>query len=98
MSRLTDEDAREFPAKTVEEGGVSHLGISVRQHGLITAYVMRDLLELIACPIKEELVPKAVAVLSLLHDIGKLNPLFLQKLLGAVRFDESISRWAVNVK
>ena len=46
MSRLTDEDAREFPAKTVEEGGVSHLGISVRQHGLITAYVMRDLLEL----------------------------------------------------
>ena len=51
MSRLTDEDAREFPAKTVEEGGVSHLGISVRQHGLITAYVMRDLLELIACPI-----------------------------------------------
>lgn len=25
MSRLTDEDAREFPAKTVEEGGVSHL-------------------------------------------------------------------------
>lgn len=22
MSRLTDEDAREFPAKTVEEGGV----------------------------------------------------------------------------
>lgn len=98
MSRLTDEDAREFPAKTVEEGGVSHLGISVRQHGLITAYVMRDLLELIACPIKEELVPKAVAVLSLLHDIGKLNPLFLQKLLGAVRFDESISRWAALAK
>ena len=63
MSRLTDEDAREFPAKTVEEEGVSHLGISVRQHGLITAYVMRGLLERIVCPIKEELVPKATAVL-----------------------------------
>lgn len=82
VMKLLLADAEKFPAKTVPlSDGTIGLGISVRQHGLITAEVLRCLLDLIRFPLKEKILPKELVVLGAGHDIGKENPLFLGKLI-----------------
>lgn len=83
--RLTLKEAEGFPAKTVErEDGASVLGISVLQHGLIAGEVLRGLLAMLRFPLKETILPEAIIGLAGVHDIGKVNPLFLRKLLRAM--------------
>ena len=83
-------EARRFPAKTVkrQEGQSRALGISVRQHGLIAAFVMRALLRTIRTSRSQELLPESLSALALLHDIGKINPVFLKRLLMSLSSDD----------
>lgn len=85
MTALTLDAARRFPAKTFEcAPHVFALGISVKQHGLIAAYVLLEVLKTLRFPAKGRLFPEALQSLAGLHDIGKVNPLFLRKLLNAL--------------
>lgn len=96
MTTLTPEQARIFPAKTVHAGAPDNsLGISVRQHGLIAGWVLRRLIDLLRLKDREMLVPDNLAVLAGLHDIGKINPLFLGKMLRSLPpVDPEVKFWA----
>lgn len=96
MTTLTPEQARIFPAKTVHAGAPDNsLGISVRQHGLIAGWVLRRLIDLLRLKDREMLVPDNLAVLAGLHDIGKINPLFLGKMLRSLPLvDPEVKFWA----
>lgn len=74
------EVVRLFPAKTVEKAGEGRrLGISVLDHGLLTAYVWQELRRVMGL---ESMIPSEGALLAAAHDVGKINPAFLRKLLA----------------
>ena len=76
------EVVRLFPAKTVEKAGEGRrLGISVLDHGLLTAYVWQELRRVMEL---ESMIPDEGALLAAAHDVGKINPLFLRKLLDSL--------------
>ena len=67
MQSIQLNEARRFPAKTVkrQEGQSRALGISVRQHGLIAAFVMRALLRTIRTSRSQELLPEPLSPANL---------------------------------
>lgn len=78
---------KEMPAKTVVENGRTQLGISVWQHCLLTGEVLRTFLLSRHWNQRNRLLPDTLVALGGLHDVGKVNPLFLHhKLL--VHVDE----------
>lgn len=92
--KLSLEDAEKFPAKTaVLEDGTIGFGITVRQHGLITAEVLRNLVELMHFPLKEQLLPDGLVGVAGEHDIGKINPLFLEKLINHTDLNNVSEHW-----
>lgn len=94
---LEESTVQYFPAKLVASGDVektSHVfGISVRQHGLLTGYVLLELLNLICTRSKDTLLPASISALAALHDIGKMNPEFLRKLLCQIEDDPCVDHW-----
>lgn len=94
IKALSKPDAFDFPAKTFQEQGETHLGISVYQHGLLTALVCRELMNTLRFPIKDDVLPPELAALAAVHDVGKLNPYFLRRLLRNVSPSSSeFHRW-----
>ena len=87
-----------FPAKTVEiEDEKARPGISVRQHGYLAAYVLRDLLNLVRLPDRKVLLPDSLMTLAALHDVGKVTPAFLCRMLGKCD-PESVRDWQAWMK
>lgn len=68
-----------FPAKTTEDDSKRTFGISVYQHNLLTGYVFLALRDTFQKP--DDGLPRSLACLAASHDIGKVNPGFLRKLL-----------------
>lgn len=83
---------KEMPAKTVVENGQTQLGISVRQHCLLTGEVLRTFLLSRHWNQRDRLLPDTLVALGGLHDVGKVNPLFLNMLVAFLN-DESRKRW-----
>lgn len=73
-----------FPAKTVAVDGKTELGVSVLQHGLLAGEVFRQFRTLRRWNALDELLPETLVGLIGAHDVGKANPLFLNKLLKHV--------------
>ena len=79
---MLDETAwTHFPAKTVAVDGKTEFGISVLQHGLLAGEVFRQFRALRRWNALDDLLPDAVAGLGGVHDVGKVNPIFLSRLL-----------------
>ena len=84
MLTLLSNEFLEFPAKTVQSSDRKQcqLGISVLQHGCLTGEVLKCLLDTISLPRKNEVLPFSLVILAILHDIGKVNPEFLRRLIN----------------
>lgn len=87
------EVVRLFPAKTVEtEAEGRRLGISVLEHGLLTARVWLELRRVMGL---ESVIPEEGALLAAAHDVGKMNPLFLKKLLDSLPAESTeVKHWS----
>lgn len=95
---MLDETAwTHFPAKTVTIDGKNKLGVSVLQHGLLAGEVFRQFRTLRRWNALDDLLPDAVVGLIGVHDVGKVNPIFLCQLLKDAS-EEDRSKWldAVN--
>lgn len=89
------EVVRLFPAKTVEKAGEGRrLGISVLDHGLLTAYVWQELRRVMEL---ESMIPDEGALLAAAHDVGKINPLFLRKLLDSLPAESAEGKYWTEV-
>lgn len=98
MITLLSNEFLEFPAKTVQSSDRKQcqLGISVLQHGCLTGEVLKCLLDTISMPRKNEVLPFSLVILAILHDIGKVNPEFLRRLINNLSLEyknEAIQRW-----
>lgn len=80
--KLSQETLLAFPAKTTEDGPKRTFGISVYQHSLLAGYVLEALLGTFIK--REDCLPATLVALAAAHDIGKVNPFFLRKLLHAL--------------
>lgn len=87
-----------FPAKTVSVDGKTEPGVSVLQHGLLAGEVFRQFRTLRRWNALNDLLPDAVTGLVGVHDVGKVNPIFLSRLLRDAS-EEDRRKWfdAVNV-
>lgn len=87
-----------FPAKTVSVDGKTVPGVSVLQHGLLAGEVFRQFRTLRRWNALNDLLPDAVAGLVGVHDVGKVNPIFLCRLLKDMS-EEERRKWfdALNV-
>ena len=95
---MLDETAwTNFPAKTVTVDGKTELGVSVLQHGLLAGEVFRQFRTLRRWNALNDLLPEALTGLIGLHDVGKVNPIFLSRLLKDAS-EEDRNKWldAVN--
>ncbi len=82
---IAQEDVLNFPAKTIggDAGqGEKKIGLSVYQHSLLTARVLEVLLKSFNGPSED--LPLSLMCLAAAHDIGKVNPCFLRKILDSV--------------
>lgn len=98
MITLLSNEFLEFPAKTVQSSDRKQcqLGISVLQHGCLTGEVLKCLLDTISLPRKNEVLPFSLVILAILHDIGKVNPEFLRRLINNLSLEyknEAMQRW-----
>lgn len=102
MTALDVAKIQAFPAKLADTSvnGVSTpvLGISVLQHGLLAGYVLGELLDHIKTRNNEPLIPLTLQVLAALHDVGKINPEFLRKLLSQLAKDVDASYWRTVIE
>ena len=87
-----------FPAKTVSVDGKTVPGVSVLQHGVLAGEVFRQFRTLRRWNALNGLLPDAVAGLVGVHDVGKVNPIFLCRLLKDMS-EEERRKWfeALNV-
>lgn len=87
-----------FPAKTVSVDGKTVPGVSVLQHGLLAGEVFRQFRTLRRWNALNDLLPDAVAGLVGVHDVGKVNPIFLCRILKNMS-EEERRKWfeALNV-
>lgn len=77
-----------FPAKSVVTDGKTKAGVSVLQHGLLAGEVFRQFRNLRRWNALDELLPETLVGLIGVHDVGKVNPLFLNKLLKHVSVED----------
>lgn len=79
-----------FPAKThMSSEGFSSLGISVKKHCLLTAYVIKYISSCLCVINKDKLIPESIALIAGVHDIGKISPGFIKKILKALPEDSA---------
>ena len=86
-----------FPAKTVSVDGKTVPGVSVLQHGLLAGEVFRQFRTLRRWNALNDLLPDAVAGLVGVHDVGKVNPIFLCRLLKDMS-EEERRKWFEALK
>lgn len=82
------------PAKTVEcDDGTKTLGMSVYQHCCLAGEVLKILIGRIRMTDKADCLPDSVAVLAALHDIGKLSPVFIRKIISGTESGQGAEEW-----
>jgi CRISPR-associated endonuclease/helicase Cas3 len=64
----------------LEEPGKARPGLDVETHCKIVGSVARELVNRFPCSIRERLFPEGVELIAAVHDIGKINPHFQEKL------------------
>lgn len=68
-------------AKTIQDqNGQTILGMSVTQHSILVGLVAERLMQMFTENLRSNLFPIGTPLVSALHDIGKINPLFQEKL------------------
>jgi len=90
----------ECKAKTiVNSDGILELGLDVETHCKIVGSVASELIARFPPSIRELLFPSGSAYLASVHDVGKINPMFLGKLYRNLSSNKSSSlRWLVSAR
>lgn len=70
-------------AKTMQNGELKEAGISVFSHCYLTGLVARELLSRMSTE-KRKLFPANAEIVSAIHDIGKINPLFQERIRRSI--------------
>lgn len=74
-------------AKTVEQpGGTAIAGVDVETHCIIVGTVARELVRRFPDQLKRSLFPSGVELIAAVHDVGKIHPHFLEKLLRSTDY------------